>query len=62
MLRKGAQRVAQSASGAAGLATIPKLELCCDCADAIFMKQMLRGDFGKLEQREARESQRAGTT
>lgn len=33
-----------------------ELDLCCDCADAIFMKQMLRGEFGKDEQREARAS------
>ena len=31
-----------------------EIDLCCDCADAAFMKQMLRGEFGAAEQREAR--------
>jgi hypothetical protein len=34
----------------------PELNICCDCADEIFMRQMLRGDFGKAEQQEARAS------
>ena len=38
----------------------PELDLCCDCADEIFMAQMLRGVFGKAEQREARESRLTG--
>jgi hypothetical protein len=33
-----------------------ELDLCCDCADTEFMTQMLRGDHGRTEQREARES------
>lgn len=37
----------------------PELDLCCDCADAIFMKQILRGDFGAAEQQEARASKAA---
>jgi hypothetical protein len=34
----------------------PELDICCDCVNEIFFKQMLRGDFGKAEQREARQS------
>lgn len=34
----------------------PELELCCDCADAEFMRAARRGDYGKDEQREARAS------
>lgn len=35
-----------------------ELDLCCDCADEAFMKQMLRGDHGRSEQAEARASER----
>jgi hypothetical protein len=31
----------------------PELELCCDCADAEFMKQILRGDYGRDEREQA---------
>lgn len=34
----------------------PELDLCCDCTNDEFMRQMLRGDYGAIEQREARES------
>jgi hypothetical protein len=34
----------------------PELDVCCDCFDAITMKQMLRGEWGKAEQEEARAS------
>jgi len=30
-----------------------ELDLCCDCFDAITLKQLVRGDFGKIEQQEA---------
>lgn len=32
----------------------PEFDLCCDCFDEITMKQMLRGEWGKAEQAEAR--------
>ena len=30
-----------------------ELDLCCDCFDAATMKQILRGDYGPVEQYEA---------
>lgn len=38
----------------------PELELCCDCFDAIILQGMLRGDYGKAERAEAKESVRMG--
>lgn len=34
----------------------PELDLCCDCADELFMKAMLRGEYGAQDRREARAS------
>ena len=34
----------------------PDLDICCDCVNEIFLKQMLRGDFGKAKQHKARQS------
>ena len=34
----------------------PELDICCDCSDAECMKQMLRGDYGEAEQREAKDA------